>query len=74
MSDLHKKSIDDFGEQWTHFTGNTGYYGNIEVLQDICGPLLDISQFKQKSVIDIGAGTGRLTNLLIESGASLVAW
>ena len=72
MADLHKKSIDDFGEQWTHFTDNTGYYGNIEVLQDICGPLLDISHFKQKSVIDIGAGTGRLTNLLIESGASHV--
>ena len=35
-----KKTIDDFGEQWTHFTSNPGYYGSEDVLIDILGPFL----------------------------------
>ena len=69
---LHKQSIKDFGEQWSHLTSNTGYYGSLDVLRDICGPLFNVNDFKNKSVIDIGSGTGRITNLLIEAGASHV--
>jgi SAM-dependent methyltransferase len=72
MTNLHEKSIEDFGEQWTNLSSNTGYYGSIDVLKDICGPIFNTESFKNKVVIDIGAGTGRLTNLLIEAGASHV--
>ena len=65
-------SIDDFGEQLVHLTTNTGYYGSLEVLKDICDGLFNMADFKNKSVIDIGSGTGCSTNLLIEAGASHV--
>jgi len=67
-----QKTIEDFGQQWSHFTDNTGYYGSTDILKDICGPHFNLENFKQKTIIDIGAGTGRLTNLLIESGAKHV--
>ena len=39
---IKQKTIDDFGEQWTFFQDNDGFYGSIELFKDFMGPLLDI--------------------------------
>ncbi len=69
---LHQKVIRDFGEQWNALQDNSGYYGDIKVLEDICSPLLKIKDLQNKFIIDIGSGNGRLTNLLIKAGAAHV--
>jgi predicted RNA methylase len=66
------KTIEDFGEQWSFFTDNTGYYSSIDVLIDILGPDFDIGIIKDATIIDLGAGTGRLSNLFAEYGAKKV--
>ena len=38
----HEKVIRDFGQQWTHYTDNSGYYGSLEFFRDSASPL---SQF-----------------------------
>jgi SAM-dependent methyltransferase len=72
MSDLKDKTIGDFGEQWTAFRENPGYYGSIDLLADLFGPLLPLDQIKGKTVADIGSGTGRIVNMLLDAGASRV--
>ncbi len=67
-----QKTITDFGEQWVHFTLNSGYYGSQDVLRDILGPFYDSKLFTNKVICDIGAGTGRITNLLIQENAKQV--
>lgn len=71
-SDETQITINDFGEQWTHFTLNKGYYGSQDVLIDILGPFFHPKLFAGKIIIDVGAGTGRITNLLVDSNAKLV--
>lgn len=67
-----KKTIEDFGSQWNIFTKNEGYYGSNKVLIDICGKIFNPKNFLNNTVLDIGAGTGRLTNILIDLGAKHV--
>jgi 2-polyprenyl-3-methyl-5-hydroxy-6-metoxy-1,4-benzoquinol methylase len=67
-----RKTIEDFGNQWNIFTKNEGYYGSSKILVDICGNIFNPKNFSNSSVLDIGAGTGRLTNILIELGAKHV--
>jgi SAM-dependent methyltransferase len=67
-----KKTIEDFGNQWNIFTNNEGYYGSNKVLIDICGSIFNPKNFVKKSILDIGAGTGRLTNILVDLGAKHV--
>lgn len=67
-----QKTITDFGEQWVHFTLNSGYYGSQDVLRDILGPFYDSKLFTNKVIGDIGAGTGRITNLLVQENAKQV--
>ena len=69
---LQQQTIDDFGEQWTKYTGNSGYYGSSGLLQDVFGPLVDISELAGRRVAEIGAGTGRFVRLFAEAGASFV--
>jgi SAM-dependent methyltransferase len=64
-----KKTIDDFGEQWLNFPGNPGYYGSAKLLVDIFGPLLSINEVAGARVADIGSGTGRIVNMLLDVGA-----
>lgn len=66
--DLGKKTISDFGEQWTQFPENEGLYASVETFQDICGPLLSASEIQDKSVAEIGSGTGRIVNMLASIG------
>jgi SAM-dependent methyltransferase len=72
MPNLKDQTISDFGEQWTAFRDNPGYYGSAELLADLFGPLLSLEDIKGKAVADIGSGTGRIVNMLIDVGASRV--
>ena len=72
MPDLKSQTIQDFGEQWTAFRDNPAYYGSVELLLDLFGPLLSIESLNGKRVADIGSGTGRIVNMLLDAGASHV--
>ena len=51
---LGDRTIQDFGDQWTRYTGNEGYYGSVELLRDICEPLVPIASrsFREACAID----------------------
>src|SRR5262245_30963752 len=67
-----ERTIRDFGEQWTIYADNVGYYGSSELFADIWGPLGAEMTLSGARVADIGAGTGRFTNVLLDAGASHV--
>lgn len=67
------QTIRDFGEQWTRFTDNSGYYGSSELFGDIVSPLLDEADVRGATVADIGSGTGRIVEMLLAGGAAQVA-
>ena len=69
---LTQRTIDDFGDQWTHFQDNEGYYGSVALLQDTFGPLLAVEEVKGKRVAEIGSGTGRIVEMLLQAGAEHV--
>lgn len=71
-SGLRDQSISDFGDQWTRFTRNEGYYASGELLRDILEPLLPIESIRGASVADIGSGTGRIVRMLAAAGASSI--
>jgi SAM-dependent methyltransferase len=68
-SSLTQRTIDDFGDQWTRFQDNEGYYGSVTLLQDTLGPLLDIEEVRGQRVAEIGSGTGRIVAMLLQAGA-----
>ena len=70
--DLQKQTIEDFGQQWTKYTTNNGYYGSLELFQDIISPLMTIDEIRGTNVAEIGSGTGRIVDMLLEAGASHV--
>jgi SAM-dependent methyltransferase len=70
--DLTARTISDFGDQWTSYTDNPGYYGSVALLADLFGPLLDISAVKGARTADIGSGTGRIVSMLLAAGAERV--
>jgi predicted RNA methylase len=67
-----EKTIRDFGDQWTTFTDNAGYYVSQELLADILAPFLSPGDIQHKRCAEIGAGTGRITCMLLEAGAAHV--
>jgi SAM-dependent methyltransferase len=71
-SQLEKETISDFGEQWTKFVDNPGYYGSLGLLRDVVEPLVPVQDFSGASVVDIGSGTGRIVRMLREAGASRI--
>ena len=68
-SALGARTITDFGEQWTQFQGNEGFYGSSTLFEDIVGPLLSPADFRGRHVAEIGSGTGRIVHMLIGAGA-----
>jgi SAM-dependent methyltransferase len=72
MSTSSDRTIRDFGEQWTKYQDNSGYYGSAALFDDVFAPLLTAADLDGKRVADIGAGTGRFVNIFLEAGASLV--
>ena len=71
-SDRTQRTIDDFGDQWTRYTTNDGYYASLDLFRDICGPVLDPAALKGAAVADIGSGTGRIVSMLLAAGAGRV--
>ncbi len=66
------KTIGDFGDQWSRYGQNDGYYGSLTLFADILGPLAKTEDFAGLEVIDIGSGTGRIVQMLIAAGARRV--
>lgn len=63
------RTVADFGEQWSRYTDNSGYYGSLEMFADHLGPLARLEDFREARVADIGSGTGRIVSWLLQAGA-----
>ena len=72
MEMIEQRTIQDFGEQWNNFTDNEGYYGSKELFWDLFGKLIKKHEIVDKSVVEIGSGTGRIVNMLLDVGAKYV--
>ena len=70
ISDL---TVEDFGRQHLKYHENSGYYTDVQFLIDVMGPLKPIASIKGKDCVDIGSGTGRWANMLVQAGAKTVA-
>ncbi len=70
--DIDRKTIDDFGKQWVRFPENIGWLGSLECLRDHFGPLMPAEDLEDKVVADIGSGSGRVVNMLLDAGCSRV--
>lgn len=70
--ELRDASIKDFGEQWTHYTDNSGFYGSAELFEDICGGLMTRGDLEGREILEIGSGTGRIVLMLLACGAKRV--
>ncbi len=66
------KTIKDFGRQWSIFRDNEGFYGSMELFSDILYPFLNADEIRDCRVAEIGSGTGRIVNMLLEAGAKYV--
>jgi SAM-dependent methyltransferase len=67
-----ERTVADFGQQWTAYRDNRGYYGSLEMLRDMFGPLLSPEDLAGRRVLEIGSGTGRIAAMLLAAGASHV--
>ena len=63
------QTIRDFGEQWLHYRDVKGFFGSLELFSDIIFPFLKPDDIKDCNVAEIGSGSGRIVNMLLESGA-----
>ena len=66
------RTIRDFGDQWSHYGDNEGFYASVELMQDMLGPLMPIEELRRARVADIGSGTGRIVRMLIDAGVEHV--
>ncbi len=74
MSDkLGEQTIRDFGRQHQAYSKSGGYYVSTEILKDVLGPLMDISEFRDKDILDIGSGTGRWLRVFRQLDARSIA-
>lgn len=71
-SAIDKRTIADFGEQFSHYQCDAGYYGSSQCLLDILGPFRDEIEIAGNSTADIGSGTGRIVQMLLDLGAQSV--
>ena len=69
---LKRQTIEDFGDQWTRYRDNEGYYASADLLADIIEPLLPMGEIRGKRIAEIGSGTGRIVNMLLDAGAQHV--
>ena len=67
-----ERTIADFNEQWSTYTDNDGFYGSPALFADIIEPLLTTGELKDKTVADIGSGTGRIVQMIAEAGAAKI--
>jgi len=62
------KTIRDFGEQWLKYSDNEGYYGSLELFSDILNPFLKPENMRGCKIAEIGSGSGRVVNMLLQAG------
>jgi SAM-dependent methyltransferase len=72
MNSAGDRTISDFGEQFSHYHDNEGYFGSAAFLANMLGPLLSIDQIEGRRVAEIGSGAGRIVGMLLEAGAAHV--
>jgi SAM-dependent methyltransferase len=70
--DIEHQTIKDFGKQWLRYSDTEGYFGSLELFSDILSPFLKPDQIKDCKVAEIGSGSGRIVNMLLEAGAKQV--
>jgi SAM-dependent methyltransferase len=70
--DDKNKTINDFGRQWSIYRDNEGFYGSMELFSDIMFPFITPGDIRDRKVAEIGSGTGRIVNMLLEAGAEHV--
>lgn len=61
----HRDSYKDFGKQFKVDSKVDGYWGSEKMLKDIVSPF-DLSQIKNKKIMEIGSGSGRILKNLIK--------
>jgi len=66
------RTIRDFGDQWLRYRDNEGYYGSLDLFSDMLSPFIKPDDIKGCRVAEIGSGTGRIVNMLLETGAQQV--
>jgi len=66
------QTIKDYSIQWTRYPENDGYYASLELFRDICGPLLSADDIQNSVTAELGAGTGRVVNMLLDAGVARV--
>lgn len=71
-TETRDQTIRDFGEQWTAFPSSPGWVESLELLKDILEPLIPLETVRGARVLDVGAGQGRLENMLFMAGAGEV--
>jgi SAM-dependent methyltransferase len=64
-----KRTIADFGEQWTRHRDNAGFYGSTDLFVDAFGMFVPLADVAGRRVGDIGSGTGRIVRMLLAAGA-----
>lgn len=72
MAAPRDQTIRDFGEQWSHYGENEGYYASLDLLRDALGPLLPLEELRGVRAADVGSGTGRIAGMLLAAGAEHV--
>ncbi len=68
--DLTSTTIKDFGSQWTAYQENEGWYASVDKFKETVGGVMDLEEFKNARVVDIGAGTGRISAVMLTLGAA----
>ena len=68
----HDQTIKDFGSQWLRYRDNEGYYGSLDLFEDILSPFLKPDEVNGCKIAEIGSGTGRIVNMLLSAGAKHV--
>ena len=61
----HKESVKDFGDQFLTDKDIDGYWGSVELLKKIVFPF-DLNLIKDKKIMDVGIGSGRISNNLLK--------
>jgi SAM-dependent methyltransferase len=69
---MKEQCIADFGEQWQRYRENEGFYGSRDLFEDIFESILLPSEIDGQRVAEIGSGTGRIVNMIMECGAAEV--
>jgi len=68
-TETRDRTIRDFGEQWTAFPDSPGWFESLDLLKDMLEPLVPLESVKDAKILDVGAGHGRLENMLFMAGA-----